>query len=125
MAVNELRSPRITHISWGRMTVEGIGAGKDFKLYPGGGHEWDWSETGTQHVPGIQPADVTELLDRGSAVIVLTRGMQLVLQTCPETLKLLRDRGTPVHVVETREAVALYNELVEYHAVGGLFHSTC
>lgn len=48
-----------------------------------------------------------------------------VLQTCPETLKLLRDRGTPVLVVETREAVVLYNELAEHHAVGGLFHSTC
>ena len=40
MAVTELRSPRITHISWGRMTIEGIGTGKDFKLYPGGGHAW-------------------------------------------------------------------------------------
>jgi hypothetical protein len=125
MAVTESRSPRITRISWGRMTIEGIGTGKDFKLYPGGGRAWDWSETGTQHVPGIQPSDVAELLDRGSTVIVLTRGMQLVLQTCPETLKLLRDSGFPVHVVETREAVALYNELAERHAVGGLFHTTC
>ncbi|MGH9762729.1 MAG: hypothetical protein ACREDR_38155 [Blastocatellia bacterium] len=48
-------SPRINHISWGRMEVEGIGSGKDFKLYPGGGREWNWNETGTQHVPGIQP----------------------------------------------------------------------
>ena len=58
----ELRSPLVTHISWGRMEVEGLGEGKDFKLYPGGGREWDWSETGTQHVPGIQPADVEELM---------------------------------------------------------------
>lgn len=29
----------------GHMEVEGIGEGKDFKLYPGGGREWDWSET--------------------------------------------------------------------------------
>jgi hypothetical protein len=28
------RSPQITHISWGRMEVEGVGTGKDFKLYP-------------------------------------------------------------------------------------------
>ena len=58
-------SPQITHVSWGRMEVEGVGTGKDFKLYPGGGREWDWRETGTQHVPGIQPADVQELLDHG------------------------------------------------------------
>jgi hypothetical protein len=118
-------SPRITHISWGRMEVEGVGTGKDFKLYPGGGRAWDWNETGTRHVPGIQPTDVAELLDRGAEVIVLTRGMELVLQTCPETLALLRERGICVHVEETRAAVALYNELAANHAVGGLFHSTC
>jgi hypothetical protein len=120
-----VRSPLITHISWGRMEVEGIGIGKDFKLFPGGGRAWDWNETGTRHVPGIQPDDVTELLDRGSEVIVLTRGMQLVLQTCPETLAMLRDRGIPVHVEETCAAVELYNRLAESRAVGGLFHSTC
>jgi hypothetical protein len=124
-AGSETRSPQITHISWGRMDVEGFGTGKDFKLYPGGAREWDWSETGTRHVPGIQPADVAELIDHGSQVIVLTRGMELVLQTCPETLDMLRDRGIPVYVEETRAAVALYNELAEHQAVGGLFHSTC
>jgi hypothetical protein len=62
------------------MEVEEIGQGKDFKLYPGGGRKWDWRETGTQHVPGIQPSDVQELLDHGATVVVLTRGMQLMLQ---------------------------------------------
>jgi hypothetical protein len=107
------------------MEVERLGRGKDLKLYPGGGRPWDWNETGTRHVPGIQPADVLELLDRGSEVVVLTRGMELVLRTCPETLALLRDRDIPVHVEETRAAVALYNKLAEDTKVGGLFHSTC
>jgi len=31
----EMRSPRTLAVCWGRMEVEGIGAGKDFKLYPG------------------------------------------------------------------------------------------
>jgi hypothetical protein len=107
------------------MHVEGVGTGKDFKLYPGGGRPWDWRETGTRHVPGIQPSDVMELLEHASAVVVLTRGMELRLQTCPETLRLLADRGIAVHVRETRAGVALYNELAEREAVGGLFHSTC
>jgi hypothetical protein len=51
--------------------------------------------------------------------------MYLVLQTCPETLDLLRARGIAVHVEETRSAVALYNRLAESQNVGGLFHSTC
>src|SRR5262245_57548882 len=107
------------------MEIQGLGSGKDFKLYPGGGREWDWRETGTRHRPGIQPADVMELLEHGSRVVVLTRGMELALHTCPETLRLLGDRGVAVHVEETRRAVALYNELSEHEAVGGLFHSTC
>jgi hypothetical protein len=118
-------SPRISQIFWGRMVVEGVGEGKDFKLYPGGGRKWDWRETGTQHVPGIQPADVVELLDRGATVVVLSRGMQLALETCPETIRFLEQRGITVHVKETREAVDLYNELAKTQAVGGLFHSTC
>jgi len=125
MELGNQQSPKIEHISWGRMQVEGIGSGKDFKLYPGGGREWDWSETGTRHVPGIQPSDVQELLDHGAKVIVLSRGMDLVLQTCPETFELLASLGIPVHVQESRAAVQLYNELAQTKLVGGLFHSTC
>ena len=119
------QSPRITQISWGRMEVEALGKRRDFKLYPGGGREWDWTETGTHHVPGIQPADVQELLDHGSRVVVLSRGMQLALQTCPETLQMLRERGISYHMEETNVAVDLYNRLARTEAVGGLFHSTC
>ena len=111
--MTQSRSPRITHISWGRIDVEGIGTGRDYKLYPGGGREWDWTETNTHHVPGIQPADVLELLDHGSETVVLTRGMQLVLQTCPETLQFLKDSDIRVFVEETKAAVEIYNRLVE------------
>lgn len=120
------QSPKITHISWGNMEVDGLGKGRDFKLYPGGGREWDWAETNTHHVPGIQPTDVQELLDKGCEVVVLSRGMQLVLQTCPETLQTLQDKNIRVYVEETKAAVEIYNQLAEkQELVGGLFHSTC
>jgi hypothetical protein len=107
------------------MEVEGLAPGKDFKLHPGGGRPWDWSEHGTRHDPGIQPADVQELIDRGCTVIVLSRGMELRLDTMPETLRLLEDNGIEVHVEETTAAVQVYNRLAETEHVGGLFHSTC
>ncbi|MBO3741255.1 hypothetical protein [Actinoplanes flavus] len=88
-------SPRITSVSWGEMTVEGLPPGKDFKLWPGGGRPWDWTETGTRHSPGIQPADVEELLEHGATTVVLSRGMDLVLQIDPATLRALRDRASP------------------------------
>jgi hypothetical protein len=119
-------SPRITHLAWGEMEAAGLAPARDLKLWPGGGRPWDWSETGTHHVPGIQVADVLELLEQGARTLVLTRGMQLVLQTCPETLEYLAARGIGCHVAETREAARLYNELASKgEAVGGLFHSTC
>jgi hypothetical protein len=108
------------------MEVSDIGTGKDFKLWPGGGRAWDWRETNTHHVPGIQPADIQELIDQGSRIIVLSRGMLLKLKTAPETLELLESMNIKIHVAETKEAAEIYNNLASNgEAVGGLFHSTC
>ena len=124
--MTKLVSPRIEHVQWGLLRVESLGDGRDMKLWPGGGREWDWTETNTHHVPGIQIADVEELLDHGTQVIVLSRGMELVLQTCPETLKYLKSRKLAVHVLEMREAVQTYNRLAAQGLpIAGLFHSTC
>jgi hypothetical protein len=121
----QARSPRINSLSWGRLEVEGQGTFKDAKLFPGGSRAWDWGETGTQHVPGIQPADIEELLEHGAEVVVLSRGMHEQLAVCPETLRMLEEKGIPAHVLQTEAAVRLYNELSEKKQVGGLFHSTC
>jgi hypothetical protein len=125
MTGDSKRSPRILAISWGRIEVEGLPPGKDFKLYPGGGRPWDWSETGTQHSPGIRPTDVQELLDHGATTIVLSRGMQLRLEIDQRTLDLLDGLAVKLHVAETTEAVRIYNEVADTEPAGGLFHSTC
>ena len=119
-------SPRIRSLAWGRIEVEGVYAPyKDAKLWPGGSREWDWNETGTRHEPGIQPADVQELLVNGATAIILSRGIQRRLKVRPDTLALLEEKGVPAHVLPTEEAVRLYNELREEETIGGLFHSTC
>ncbi len=119
-------SPKITHFEWGVTQVEGYPtAFKDVKLYPGGARAWDWSETGTRHIPGIQPADVQELLEQGAEIVILTKGVHERLQTCPETLELLATQQIEVEVLQTEQAVARYNELCATRAVGALVHSTC
>jgi hypothetical protein len=118
-------APAITRFSWGRLEIEGGTAFKDAKLYPGGGREWDWRETGTSHAPGIQPADVAELLEHGATTLILARGVLGRLNVRPDTLELLENRGVRAHVLKTKEAVRLYNELRDKEAVGGLFHTTC
>ncbi len=119
------RSPRISRLSWGRLETADGRSFKDAKLFPGGARAWDWRETGTHHAPGIQPADVAELIEHGAEAVVLTMGIWKRLQVCPETLQTLRERGIAAHVLQTEEAVRLYNELCEKAPVGGLFHTTC
>ena len=119
-------SPRIRSLRWGELQVEGLGTGKDFKLWPGGGRPWDWRETGTRHVPGIQPADCEELLAAGASTVILSRGMWRALQTPAATRDWLQERGVTVEVLETSAAVVRYNELAAAgEPVAGLFHSTC
>ncbi len=120
------KSLKILSVSWGAMEIETLGSGKDFKLWPGGGRAWNWQETGTEHSPGIQIADVQELLENGCQIIVLTKGKYSRLKTKKETLAFLEENGVKTIIEETTKAVKIYNNYVEQHAmVGGLFHSTC
>jgi len=117
-------SPRVTDLAWGRLEVDGS-TFKDAKLFPGGARAWDWNETGTNHEPGIQPADVEELLERGATTVVLSKGFHERLGVTSETLRMLEARGVAAHVRQTEEAIRLYNELRETEKVGALIHSTC
>jgi hypothetical protein len=123
---DQTHSPQITHVSWGRLEVEGKAERyKDAKLFPGGSREWNWRETRTEHVPGIQPGDVQELLDHGAQVVVLSCGMAECLQVPAETLQFLKERQIEAHVLPTPQAAELYNKLARNEPVGGLFHTTC
>jgi len=122
---DQLLSPRIANFSWGRLELDSGDVFKDAKLFPGGARAWDWNETGTRHSPGIQVADAEELIERGATAIVLTRGVNGRLEVSPATVQTLTNRGIAVHVLQTEEAVRVYNELAEKEPVGGLFHSTC
>jgi len=119
------QSPRITSIKWGRIELGDGSTYKDAKLFPGGAREWNWNETGTHHKPGIQPADVQELLDHGARVVILSRGYFKRLGVCDETLELLKERGVTVHIDTTGDAADTYNDRAVTEPVAGLFHTTC
>lgn len=122
------KSPKIRSISWGQIEVDDgqqTRRFKDAKLWPGGCRGWDWNETGTSHVPGIQPDDVRELVDNGAERVILSRGMNRRLRVKDETLSWLRDKGVDVLVLQTDDAVDQYNRLAETEPVGALIHSTC
>ena len=119
----------IADLSWGNMEVSIAGEKqhfKDCKVWPGGAREWRWGETGTHHSPGIQPADIEEILAQNVDAIVLTRGQLGRLGVSPETESFLREQGVSYHIEKTKKAVTLFNDLVRQgKRVGGVFHSTC
>lgn len=119
------RSPRIVDSAWGRIEIDDGRSFKDAKLWPGGGREWDWTETGTGHRPGIQPRDVEELLEHGAEVVILTRGRTRALSVPDDTVARVEAAGAEAVVLPTGAAIERYNELREERPVGGLFHSTC
>lgn len=118
-------APRVARIEWGRIELADGATFKDVKLWPGGAREWDWNETGTRHVPGVQPADVEELLEAGVTTLVVGCGMLGALRVRPETLDLLSQSGVEARIGRTGTAVGLFNELREAGRVGALLHSTC
>jgi hypothetical protein len=118
------RSPLVTAFSWGRIEVSGR-TFRDARLYPGGAEEWDWRKTGTRHEPGIQLSDLEDLLERRPKTVILSRGMDLVLQVPQETIDAIRARGPEVIVLQSQKAVADYNERCVQEPVVALIHSTC
>ncbi len=119
-------SPMIDHVCWGDIELVDGKHFKDAVLFPGGAHSWDWSQTGTQHSPGIKIADVMELIEHDADILILSEGMAGSLHVAPETIKMLQDKGVKVYIRKTEKAVRIYNQLAKRHRhVGALLHSTC
>lgn len=119
-------SPSITHFAWGEVKVEGSNTMfKDVQLYPGGVQLWDWSLTGTRHIPGIQPEDTIPVVEAGARIVILSKGVHERLQVMPETIAFLEEKGITVEVLQSEAAVERYNVLCKTEAVGLLLHSTC
>jgi hypothetical protein len=119
----------VIYVSWGTMQVihedGSVHNYKDCKVFPSGSKPWDWRQTGTKHVPGIQVSDIEELIDQAD-IIILSRGVQGVLQTKPDTIAYLKNKGKEYYIELTEEAVNLYNNLTKSgKRVAALFHSTC
>jgi hypothetical protein len=118
----------ITHFEWGKVVVNSAGVEytfKDCKLSPKGPQAWNWKEFGTQHVPGIQIQDLQSIIE-DSDIIILSRGVDLMLQVKPETINYLKQLGKETHILQSEEAVKLYNKLTQQNKrVGILLHSTC
>jgi hypothetical protein len=139
---------KISSLSWGKVIVEAMnrtlpsGEGRskttvDSKVYKDvkivsmpnndGSYvkEWNWLETGTRHIPGIQVGDFAEFVDKVDYV-VLSKGMDEMLHTTDAAKEYLKNKNKNFVILNSRDAVAEFNRLVDLGVkVGALIHSTC
>ena len=115
----------ITSFQWGQIIDSSGRIFKDARLFPGGVEEWDWRTTGTRHDPGIQTADFEDLVATKPDLVILSRGVDLVLQVPQATIDFARSHAARVLVLQSEQAVAEYNRRITSERVVALIHSTC
>jgi hypothetical protein len=124
--VSDAKQRAIRSFRWGEVIDSDGAVFKDVRMSPSRSEAWDWRRTGTRHVPGIQVADLEDLLAGSDApTVILSRGVDLVLQVPQATIDFARARGHEVLVLQSEEAVAEYNRRIEREGVVLLLHSTC
>uniref|UniRef100_A0A8C7CYF8 Adiposis associated Mth938 domain containing n=1 Tax=Oncorhynchus kisutch TaxID=8019 RepID=A0A8C7CYF8_ONCKI len=97
-----MSSPEIASLSCRHMKVKGCSS--SYKVWL----------LGRTHHPGVQPADLEEVLQKGVETLVIGQGMSEALQVPSSTVDF------------TVKAITEYNNLVGQGAkVGGVFPSTC
>jgi len=121
----ELDNFSITSFRWGEIVDSSGRIFKDARLFPGGVEEWDWRKTGTRHDPGIQAADFADLVAAKPDLVILSRGVDLVLQVPQATIDFARSYAATVLVLQSEQAVVEYNRRITSERVVALIHSTC
>lgn len=117
-------APIVTDFKWGRIEV-GPKNYKDCRLWPDHSESWDWKKTNTQHVPGIQIADLQDFIDKID-IIVLSEGVDGVLKIKPDTIEYIKKANKKLIIARTPKAIKKYNKLAAAgEKVGALLHSTC
>jgi hypothetical protein len=125
MAEGTLENEAIASFRWGQIVDARGRVYKDARLFPGGVEEWDWGKTGTRHDPGIQTSDLADLLTAKPDVVILSRGIDLVLQVPQATIDFARAHAPTVLVLQSEAAVEEYNRRIAGERVVALIHSTC
>ncbi len=114
-------SDRISHYSFGSITIDGKPYSSDVIIYPGRVNPSWWRKEGHY----LQPADLEEVVATKPDVVVIGTGAMGVMQVSDSTVKWLEGKGIRVEVARTAEAVKIYNGLYENTNVVAGFHLTC
>jgi hypothetical protein len=112
---------RISHYSFGSITVDGKSYTSDVIVYPGRVDGSWWRREGHY----LRPEDLGDVAAAKPGVVVIGTGANGVMRVPEKTVRWLEEKGIEVKVARTAEAVKLYNGLYpDTHVVAAL-HLTC
>jgi len=112
---------RITHYSFGRITVDGQTYTSDIIIFPDHIKSSWWRLEG--HL--LQVPDLKEVIDTRPGVLIIGTGYYGTMRVPEETLEHLRSLGIEVHVHDSRKAVELFNKISPIKNVVAALHLTC
>jgi hypothetical protein len=116
---------RVTHYSFGNITIDGKRYVDDVIVYPDRVHAPWWRIEG--HV--LHPEDLSEVINEKPAVLIVGTGHSGAMGVPQETLRLLQSKGIVVRIAKTDKAVELFNQaskqLGNDKSVVAALHLTC
>ena len=114
------KGPAITSYSFGKMIVDGKTYTNELQILPNGTVK-KWSPNDPHY---ILPADIEEIVSSSIKTLIIGNGANGEAAIPDETIKFIKAKSITVHIMNTHEAVKLFNESSK-EAMGAIFHLNC
>lgn len=112
---------KITHYSFGRITIDGRTYTSDVIIYLGRVDSSWWRKKGHY----LQVVDLTGIVEARPSVLIIGTGYHGAMEVLPETIEFLKSNGIEVHIEKTAKAVELYNGISQIKPTIAALHLTC
>lgn len=112
---------KISHYSFGRITVDGKTYTSDVIIYPDRVDSSWWRKEGHY----LRVVDLTDVINTKPDILIIGTGYSGVMVVPEETTNLIRSKGIEVHVEHTEKAVKIFSSLQKDKKVIAALHLTC
>ncbi len=119
--LNYIKDMKITHYSFGKITVDGKTYTSDVIIFPEHVNSSWWRKEG--HL--LQIADLTDIMSAGLPVLIIGTGFYGTMEVPKKTLEYLKSNKIEVYFDNTQKAVNLFNEISSKKPTIAALHLTC
>ncbi|MBI4824504.1 MAG: Mth938-like domain-containing protein [Nitrospirae bacterium] len=112
---------KITHYSFGKITIGGKTYTSDVIIYPERVDPSWWRKEGHY----LQPEDLEDVIDAKPDILIIGTGYSGVMQVPEKTIRYLKAKGIEVYAERTEKAVEMFDKKGEGKKVIAALHLTC